>query len=118
MVVADVVHARKRPALVQAGPERLEDLLVQRLHTRAIVACHGATPRGLAVRRRVGEEQREIEHLRPWYLWAVHPLEQLRPPDDVVERAIAQLGENAAHVLGDPGEIGHDLLRRACELFP
>src|SRR5207245_2761496 len=52
MVVPDVVHAGKRAPLVQAGAERLEDLLVQRLHTRAIVARHGPMPRGDATRPR------------------------------------------------------------------
>src|SRR5206468_6578334 len=118
VVVADVVHAGERAAGVEPRRERGEYLVVERLDARTVIARHGATAWCVACRDRVGEEQRQVEHLRAGHLGMIHALQQLHPSDGVVERAATQCREQAADVLGDPREVRDHLLRRAAELRP
>src|SRR5439155_5999716 len=79
VVVADVVHAGERAAGVEPRRERLEYLVVERLDARTVIALHRPATRLLASRHRVGEEQRQVEHLRAGHLGMIHALPQLHP---------------------------------------
>ena len=90
MVIADRVAAGERQAALQVRLEVRQDLAVERDHARPIVPRLGArggrlVASGLSVGRR--QQDRQIEHLRSRHVGPLDPLEQIVPPDDLVERA-------------------------------
>src|SRR6266581_3063169 len=117
-MVADIVYARERSAGVEPRRERVEYLVVEGLDAGAVIALHRPATRLLASQPRVGEEQRQVEHLRAGQLGVVHALQQLHPADAIVQGAAAQPGEQPPYVLRDPREVRDHLLRRAAELRP
>src|SRR5207245_6402979 len=81
--VADLICPGERSAVLEAGLERREDLVVERRDAGAVVPLHPAPPRRSgALRRRVGEYQRQVEHLRAGDLGEIVPLAQIQEYDD------------------------------------
>src|SRR5690242_20026396 len=116
VVVPDVVDAGEWTTTLEPRAECAEDFLVQALDIRTVVALRDTASGSRAVRERVGQEQRQIEHLRPGHLGAVHSLQQVGASDDLVHGPAAQLREDVADVFRDPREVADHLFRGAAEL--
>src|SRR2546422_11682976 len=72
MPVPDVVGLAERPVALEARPQCRENRVVERLDSGAVVARHAAPP-GALPRLRLGEEQRQVEHLGARHVRAVDP---------------------------------------------
>jgi hypothetical protein len=116
VVIADGIVARERQAAFEIRLELLDDLAIERDDARPVVACLGAA--ACRVRRALGRRQqhREVEQRGARHLGVIHPHQQVVPPDDLVERASAQVRKYLPHFLRHQREVGDDLLGRALEL--
>ena len=110
--VADVVGELHLLAVGEQRARVLDHLRVQRVG-HLVAPRHRAGP---PVRAGVGLDQQRVQvQVVEMGRAAAHLVQQVGPPDHVLERARAEAGEDLPHLLGEEAEQVDHLLRRARE---